>query len=88
MDEDSSHRSELVGRVLRIMFSVTLAVFLVIGLLLLERGGSPAGPLGRNVSHSRPTQPLNVTTTTDNPNAHCKPRTNTTLSNCRPPSGG
>jgi hypothetical protein len=88
MELDSSHRSELVGRVLPIMFSVTLAVFLVLGLLLLERGPSPAGPLGRNVSHSRPAQPLDVTTTTDNPNAHCKPRTNTTLSNCRPPSGG
>jgi hypothetical protein len=87
MNADSWHCSELAGRVLGIVFSVTLAVFLLLGLLFLERGPSPARPLGRNVSHSRPIQPLDVATTKGNPDRHCKPRTNPTLRNCRPPSG-
>ena len=71
-----------------------VAISLVVALLLLERGPSPVGGLGRAISANQPAAPAGrgaalsgVTTTTDNPNAHCNPKQDDNPPNCRPPSG-
>jgi hypothetical protein len=84
-----SDRGGVVGRVVTILLTVAIVVGLLIGgLFLLEGGGaSSAGPLGRNISSDQPSTAdsrLQVTTTTDNPNAHCKPKPSP--HDCRPPS--
>jgi hypothetical protein len=70
-----------------------VAIILIVALLMLERGPSPVSSLGRAISANQPAPPgrgavfSDVTTTTDNSNAHCKPKQDNNPPNCRPPSG-
>jgi hypothetical protein len=87
MDRDTVLERHLTHFVRIVLYAAILLGLLIGGLLFLEGGGgSPARPLsGQNMSSTRL---ADVTTTTDNPNAHCKPKQPPFKHDCRPPSGG
>ena len=97
MDSDTgSNQGLAVGRYARIALTVAIvAVLLVVGVLLLERGPSPVPHLVLNISTNQPTSlhhpvPLATTTARDHPHRHCKPddtRGTGDDDDCRPPSG-
>jgi hypothetical protein len=73
-------------RPLRLVVTVAVAVLLLyVCLARLEHGGpSPVRPFGQNIASLEPTAESGTTSTTDNPNAGCKPKP---PHDCRPPSG-